>query len=264
MKKLTVLLVAGVACAAAFGNVPGTIKTTTGETQKGNIRWSTREKAYVVTKGNIELQVKEADVDVLDIDKPASFDAAVEQVQKGQGAAAIPALQKITKDYQHLQWDKVAGRYLADAYIAASKAEDALKTCQNIISGEPAAAYKGELAPAYWKALLALGRTPKLESELAKAAKSGDRFSSGSALILRGDIILKAGNESADAAKQALTDGYLRVVYLYNDQEVASRLQPEALYKAAHCFEKLGQSGRADAMRTTLKKSYASSPWAAK
>ena len=207
MKKLTVLLVAGVACAAAFGDVPGTIKTTTGETQKGNIRWSTRDKAYVVTKGNIELQVKESDVDVLDIDKPASFDAAVEQVQKGQGAAAIPALQKITKDYQHLQWDKVAGRYLADAYIAASKAEDALKTCQNIISGEPSAAYKGELAPAYWKALLALGRTPKLESELAKAAKSGDRFSSGSALILRGDVILKAGNESADAAKQALTDG---------------------------------------------------------
>ena len=89
MKKLTVLLVAGVACAAAFGDVPGTIKTTTGETQKGNIRWSTRDKAYVVTKGNIELQVKESDVDVLDIDKPASFDAAVEQVQKGQGASTF-------------------------------------------------------------------------------------------------------------------------------------------------------------------------------
>ena len=38
----------------------------------------------------------------------------------------------------------------------------------------------------------------------------------------------------------------------------------QALYKAAHCFEKLGQSGRADSMRTTLKKTYASSPWAAK
>ena len=175
MKKLTVLLVAGVACAAAFGDVPGTIKTTTGETQKGNIRWSTREKAYVVTKGNIELQVKESDVDVLDIDKPASFDAAVEQVQKGQGAAAIPALQKITKDYQHLQWDKVAGRYLADAYIAASKAEDALKTCQNIISGEPAAAYKGELAPAYWKALLALGLLQRLGADPARRRHSQGR-----------------------------------------------------------------------------------------
>ena len=264
MRKLTVLLMAGVACVTMFGDVPGSITTTSSETHKGKIRWSTRDKAYVITEGNVELQVKEADVEVLDIDKPAGFDVAAGQVQKGQGAAAIPALQKITKDYQHLQWDKIAGRYLAEAYIAAGKAEEALKTCQSIISGEPTAAYKGELAPAYWNALLALNKTSALESALAKAAKSGDRFSSGSALILRGDIILKAGNESNESAKKALTDGYLRVVYLYNDPGVAARLQPEALYKAAHCFEKLGQSGRADSMRTTLKKTYASSPWAAK
>ena len=264
MRKLTVLLMAGVTCAAVFGDVPGSVKATSGETHTGNVRWSTRDKAYVVTKGNVELQVKEADVDVLDIDKPAGFDAAADQVQKGQGAAAIPALQKITKEYQHLQWDKIAGRYLAEAYIAAGKAEDALKTCQGIISGEPIAAFKGELAPAYWSSLLALNKTSALEAALSKAAKSGDRFSSGAALILRGDMILKAGNESNDAAKKALTDGYLRVVYLYNDPGVAARLQPEALYKAAHCFEKLGQSGRADSMRTTLKKTYASSPWAAK
>ena len=130
MSKLTVLLMAGVACVAVFGDVPGSITTKSAETHKGNIRWSTRDKAYVVTKGNIELQVPEADVDVLDIDKPAAFDAAVDQVQKGQGAAAIPALQKIAKEYQHLQWDKVAGRYLAEAYIAAGKSEDALKMCE--------------------------------------------------------------------------------------------------------------------------------------
>lgn len=264
MRKLTVLLVVGAACAAAFGDVPGAIATESGETHKGGIRWSTRDKAYIVTKGNVELQVQETDVKALDIDKPAGFDAAVQQVEKGQGAAAIPALQKIAKEYQHLQWDKVAGRYLAEAYISAGKAEDALKTCQSIISGEPSASYRGELAPAYWNALLALNKTSALESALAKAAKSGDRFSSGAALILRGDIILKGGNESADAAKKALTDGYLRVVYLYRDAEVAARLQPEALYKAARCFEKLGQSGRADTMRSDLKKNYASSPWAAK
>ena len=264
MRKLTVLLMAGVACAAVLGDVPGSVTTKSAETHKGNIRWSTRDKAYVVTKGNVELQVKESDVVVLDIDKPAGFDAAADQVQKGQGAAAIPALQKITKEYQHLQWDKIAGRYLAEAYIAAGKAEDALKTCQGIVSGEPVAAYKGELAPAYWNSLLALDKTSALESALAKAAKSGDRFSSGAALILRGDIILKAGNESNDAAKKALADGYLRVVYLYNDPAVAARLQPEALYKAAHCFDKLNQSGRADFMRTELKRTYADSPWANK
>jgi TolA-binding protein len=264
MKKLNVLLMAGFACAAALADVPGSITTETGETHKGQIRWSVRDKAYVVTKGNVELQVLETDVADLDIEKPAGFDQAVEKVQKGQGAAAIPALQKIVKGYQRLQWDKTAGRYLAEAYVDAGKAEEGLKACQSIISGDPSAAYRGALAPAYWKALLALNRTSALERALEKAAKSGDRASSGAALILRGDIIMKAGNESVDAAKKALTDGYLRVVYLYTDADVAALLQPEALYKASRCFEKLGQSGRAEAMRAELKKFYASSPWAAK
>ena len=264
MRTHIIIALCAVAALAAPGAVTGTLTLENGDVQKGAIRWSAREKAYVMTKGKVEQQFKETDVAEIDIEKPDAFDAAVAQVAKGQGAAAIPTLQKIVKEYAHLQWDKVAGRYLAEAYIAAGKAEDALKTCQGIISGEPTAANKGELAPAYWNALLALNKTSALEAALSKAAKSGDRFSSGAALILRGDIILKAGNESNDAAKKALTDGYLRVVYLYNDAGVAARLQPEALYKAAHCFEKLGQSGRADSMRTTLKKSYASSPWAAK
>ena len=81
---------------------------------------------------------------------------------------------------------------------------------------------------------------------------------------MRGDIAMKAGNGSNDACKKALIDGYLRVVYLYKDAEIADRLQPEALYKAARCFDKLNQSGRADTMRTELKRTYANSPWANK
>ena len=99
---------------------------------------------------------------------------------------------------------------------------------------------------------------------LEKAMKSEDRFARGAALIMYGDIAMKDGKESVDACKKALTDGYLRVVFLYKDAEVAEKLQPEALYKAAHCFDKLSQSGRADFMRTELKRSYASSPWANK
>ena len=81
---------------------------------------------------------------------------------------------------------------------------------------------------------------------------------------MRGDMLWKDGNESADAARKALTDGYLRVVLLYKDDAVAARLQPEALYKAARCFEKLGQSSRMETMRSELKRTYASSPWANK
>ena len=113
-------------------------------------------------------------------------------------------------------------------------------------------------------ALLKLNQKTKLEAALAKAAASGDRFSSGAAFTLRGDIVMQEGGESADAAKKALADGYLRVVLMYTDQPVAAKLRPEALYKAAQCFEKLGQSGRAEAMRGELKKLYPNTLWAMK
>lgn len=265
MRKSIMTALAALTAGAVFGAITGSIVTETGDVQKGTLRWSTRDKAFAVTtKGGIEIQVKPADVAELNVDKPDGFDAAVEQCNKGQAAAAIPALQKIVKDYSHLKWDKTAGRYLAEAYIATGKAEEGLKACQPIISAEPAAAYQGDLAPAYWEALLKLGRRSQLETALQKAAKSGDPFSVGAAQIKRGDLALLDGKESADAAKKALVDGYLRVVLMCDDPEIAPRLQPEALYKASRCFEKLSQSGRAEDMRIRLKQRYAASPWAAK
>jgi len=264
MKQNIITAFVAAAALSSFAAIQGTITTENGDTQKGEIRWSARDKAYVVAHGGVEVQVKAADVAELDIAKPAGYDQAVAQVEKGQGNAALPVLVKIVKEYQHLQWDKTAGGYLARAYLDAGKGDAALKACQDIISADPTAAYKGELAPAYWSALLQVGQNAKLESALAKAAASGDRFASGAALTMRGDIIFKAGNESADAARKALSDGYLRVVLLYKDAPVAKKLQPEALYKAAKCFEKLGQSARADAMRTDLKRNYGDSPWATK
>ena len=265
MRTHIIIALCAVAALTSSGAAKGVLTLENGEEHKGVIGWSAREKAYVMKVGKIEQQFKETDVAKIDIEKPAAIDAAVAQVASGQGAAAIPALQKIVSDYAHLQWDKVAGRYLAEAYVAAEKPSDALKVCEDIIKGDPTAAYRGDLAPAYWSALLSLNRRSPLEKNLEKAAKCEDRFARGAALIMRGDIAMKDGNESADACKKALSDGYLRVVFLYKDDpEIAEKLQPEALYKAAHCFEKLSQSGRADFMRTELKRMYASSPWANK
>lgn len=256
------------AAATAAGAVTGIVKSESGDEQKGAIRWSPRDKAYVVTKvengSSMEVQVKATDVAELVIPKPAAFDAAVAQVNGGNGAAAIPALKNIVKEYSHLDWDKPAGRYLAEAYLAAEKPDEALKTCEAIIAGEPSAAYRGDLAPAYWSALLKLNRRSALEKNMEKALKGNDRFSRGAALLMAGDIVMKDGKESAAACKKALTDGYLRVVYLYTEEGVAERLRPEALYKAAACFSILRQNSRADVMRTELKTSYASSPWASK
>ncbi len=266
MRKSLLMALAGMTAATVFA-VPGTV-VTENDSKTGDVKWSVRAKGYVISvkQGNtmIDAEVPAADVVELDIQKPATFDAAAEQVDKGNGSAAIPALKKIIDDYQHLQWDKIAGSYLARAYLDSGKAEDAYKTCRDIIAGDPSAAYKGDLAPAYWEALLKLDKKSALEGALKKAAASGDRFSSGSALIKRGDIILAEGKDSPDAAKKALTDAYLRVVLLYRDAEVAARVRPEALYKAAKCFERLSQSGRADQMRTELKSLYGSSPWASK
>ncbi len=264
MQKLISSALCAFAALTLSAAVTGSLKLENGDEMKGTVRWSVREKAYFVMKGMIEQRFKATDVAEIDIEKPAGLDTAVAQVAKGQGAAAIPVLQKIVREYAHLQWDKVAGRTLAEAYLAAGKPEEALKACHAIIDGEPSAAYRGELAPAYWNALLSLNRRSPLEKILEKAMKSGDRVARGAALIMRGDIAMKDGNESADACRKALAEDYLRVVFLYRDADVAERLQPEALYKAALCFDKLGQSGRADFMRTELKRSYPSSPWANK
>lgn len=251
------------AAQSASGAAKGSLTLDTGLKVEGVIGWSTREKKYSVTKDGIVTQYALQDVDELDIEQPAAFGNAVALVEKGQGTAAIPALQKIVKDYAHLQWDKAAGRYLAQAYLDADKPADALKVCTDIIDDESSAAYKGDLVPAYWGALLRLNRRKPLERNIEKAMKE-DRFSRGAALIMRGDIAMKDGNESADACKKALTDGYLRVVYLYTEPGVADKLQPEALYKAARCFEKLGNATQAIEMRDELKRSYAASPWANK
>jgi len=264
MRTSIIMAIAALSAATVFGDVPGSITSTNGDTQKGMIRWSARDKAYVISNGQVELQVKADDVEEMDIRKPEGYDEAVEKVGKGTPTAAIPVLEKIVKEYKRLQWDKSAGRYLAEAYLATDKAESALKTCQEIIALDSTAAYKGELAPAYWSSLLALGKSTQLEAALDKAFKTGDRYASGAALLLRGDMILKDGNESVEASRKALVDGYLRVVLLYKEESLANKLQPEALYKAARCFEKLSQSSRAEAMRSELKRSYGSSPWASK
>ena len=169
--KLLISALCAFAALTGSADVNGKLTLKTGDVYSGKMRWSARDK-----------------------------------VAKGQGAAAIPVLQKIVKDYAHLQWDKTAGRYLAEAYVAAEKPAEALKVCQGIIDGEPSAAYRGDLAPAYWSALLSQNKQSLLEKALEKAEKGDDRFSHGAALIMRGDIAMKAGNGSNDACKKALID----------------------------------------------------------
>ena len=253
MKKLITGMLM-MATANAFA-IQGTLMTES-ETLKGDIKWQARGKQYVITimkdKRAIEMERKLADVTGLDIPKPAGFDKAVQQVENGQGLAAVPTLTKIVADYRMLQWDKPAGRYLALAHLSTGNAQKALAACEPIIAEDKSAAWSGDLAAAYWQALLKLGKRDQLEALVKKAAISGDRPASAAALVMRGDIIVSGSNDAPEELKKALRDGYLRVVLMYQDAE-CRRERGEAMLKAAACFDKLGQAARAEQLRTQAK-----------
>jgi len=253
MKKLLIGFLA-IAAADAFA-LPGTLTTET-ETLTGDIKWQARAKQYIVSvkmgKTMVDKEIKLADVTALDVKKPEGFDKAVQMVESGNGTAAIPVLQKIASDYRMLQWDKQAGRYLVLAYIAAGNAQKAYETCQPIVTEDKTAAYSGDLASAYWQALLKLGKNDQLEALLKKAATSGNRQASAAAFVMRGDIIVSQSNDARDELQRALRDGYLRVCLMYQDAECVNERR-EALQKAAACFDKLGQPSRAEKLRADAK-----------
>ena len=248
-KKLIVCLVAA-AAADAFA-IQGAVSSET-ETFAGDVKWHARDKKYVVVKGKVTKEFKLSDVTGLDIPKPQGFDKAVQQVESGQGSAAVATLAKIVADYRMLEWDKRAGRYLALAHLAAGNAQKAYDVCSPIIAEDRAAAYSGDLAAAYWQSLMKLGKTDQLEKLLKDAATKGGRQSSAAALVMRGDMIVAGSNDAPDEIKRALRDGFLRVVLMYQDAECA-RERGEAMIKAAQCFDKLGQSARAESLRAQAK-----------
>ena len=249
MKKLMIGL-AALAAANAFA-IQGTISTETAQVS-GDIKWQPRAKAYLVEKGKVSQEIKLVDVVGLDIPKPAGYDKAVAQVEGGQGAMAVATLAKIVSDYRMMQWDKPAGRYLALAHLAAGNAQKAYEVCQPIISEDKAAAYRGDLASAYWQALMKLGKFDQLEGLLKKASSSGDRASSAAALVMRGDLIVNSASDNNEKIKEALRDGYLRVVLMYQDPE-CRRERADACVKAAAALDKLGQSARAERLRAQAK-----------
>ena len=254
MNKLAMATVVALAASSAW-SMPGEIKTST-DRRKGDITWQRSTKSYVLTykKGATDVQAQYPldTVERLDIDKPANFDKLVDMVGRGQGASAIGGLSKIVQDYRMLVWDKPAGRYLVEAYIAANNAQKAYETAQAIISDDRDAAWKGDLAPAYWQALLKLGKNTQLENCLRKAATSGDRASAAEATVMRGDVILATDGDTPDAHRKALAEAYLRVALMYPD-EPCKAARATAMQKAAFSFDKLGMAARAEGMRTQAK-----------
>ena len=255
MNRLMILCLAAVAAAPLWA-IQGTVRTAT-DSKRGDVKWQSHSKSYAVSfkKGNtvVNAEYPLDDVEELEIDKPAGYDKAVENVRRGNGAAAIGVLTKIVQDYKMLKWDKPAGRYLVEAYLAANNAQKAYDAASDIIREDKTAAWKGDLAPAYWQALLKLGKTSQLEGLVKKAAVSGDRGASASALVMRGDMIIASEGASPETYRKALSDAYLRVMLMYAD-EPCRDARLDAMQRAADCFDKLGQAARAENVRSQARK----------
>lgn len=255
MNKLAIAAILGLAVSPLWA-IQGTISTAT-DSKRGDIKWQARAKKYTVTvktKGGapVEMEFKASDVTGLDIPKPAGYDKAVEAVQRGQGASAIGTLTKIVNDYKMLQWDRPAGRYLVEAHIAVGNAQKAYEIATSIIADDKKAAFMGDLAPAYWQALLKLGKTQQLQNCLKRAATSNDRVASAEAVLMRGDVIIAEGGESPAVFRQALGDSYLRVALMYSDPACRD-VCADAKLKAAKCFDKLGMAARAEQFRAEAR-----------
>ena len=101
MRKILPMMSVALAALGAFAApIQGTVSVE-GDAKTGTVKWNRRDKTYTVSqkqgKGTVDVQIALADVTELAIAKPAGIDAAIAQVERGQGAAAVGILANIVK-----------------------------------------------------------------------------------------------------------------------------------------------------------------------
>lgn len=235
--------------------VQGTlIRAVDGQPINGDIRWRGEAKEYVITASGVSMTIPLAQVKEVKTPQPAGFDAAVAAFNARKHQEALAEFEKIMDAYKMLQWDVPATGYAARSHLALGNAARAVTLCETLVRDNPAAAYEGDLAGVYWQALIEAGREATLRQLLDKAVQEGSRELAALAQIRRGDIDMKNGR-----FKEALVDGYLRTVVLF---EGVKQHLPEALYKAAQCFQQINETSNADKMRKRLLEEFPSSPFA--
>lgn len=265
MKKTKLMLIA--AAVYCLGMLPSMAIDVQARVQhvNGNIvtcklRWLPASKEYMVITvtdagRQVEQRWKPADIAQMVVAPPAGWQNVVKQVSESPDAALAP-LKTIMSDYKMLKYDEEAARLSATIYLNKGQPEEAIKVCEEVIRDNPAAASVSFMAPVYWQALIATDKTARLEKMLDDAAISAPRPIAAKALIARGDILMKQ-NQPRDALK----NGYLRVVFLFSNEKEAAA---EALFKAAEAHDDLHQTSYAEKMRQALLARYSDSPYARK
>jgi len=264
--KLIAIAAAAACCAvlssAMAADVYAQMRRTNGQEVRGKVRWMPASKKYAVTVAQggtaMEQQWDPSEMEQLIVVPPPGWQDIMKTASSASPDRALPALRSIIQDYKMLQYDEAAGMVAAKIYMAKNQLNEALKICEEVIKDNPRAGSSSVMAPVYWDAMISSGKTGggRLEKMLDEAVASAPRPVSAMALVRRGDLLKKQGQ-----ARNALKDGYLRVVFLYTDQKEAVS---EALFKAGETFEELHQTSYAEKMRQTLLSRYGDSAFARK
>ena len=142
------------------------------------------------------------------------------------------------------------------AYLKMGQAAKAVTMAEAAIKASPQAAYSGDLARMYWDALTQAGQASKLRKILMEAVEYGSRDVAATAQVMRGNIDFDKANY-----RDALVDGYLRTIVLFQDVKSA---QPEALFQAVKAHEKLGEHSHAEKWRKKLLSDFPDSSYSTK
>ncbi len=260
MKKQLALLALLVAAVGLRADVPAKLLLNGDDTpRQGMLRWLPADKQYLLSikagNGVSERRIAVSEIRALQVKEPDSWKQTLETARKSPDAA-IPQLKTIIQNYKMLQWDAEAAAVIAKIYLRKGQAAQAVTTCKEVAQANPRAAWDSAMAPVMWQAMIDAKQTTGLSGMLDKGATSQDRKVAAQATLRRGDLLFQQGE-----TKNALKDGYLRVVFLYGDQ---AEVRAEALYHAAEAFDKLGQSTYAEKMRSQLLAGYRDSVWAKK
>lgn len=212
----------------------------------GKIRWRGASKVYAVTDPDtgVTLEIALQEVGRMNVVKPPALDRAIADVKGGRFASAIAPLEKIVDEYRMLQHDIAAAEALAIAYNSTKRHKDTVTMIERVQEDKPPHLITRGMMKNFWQALLETEQYGRLRKDLDERVPTASRPVAAEAQNMRGDIDMKKGNPKA-----ALIDGYLRTAVLFRDVKA---VQPEALFKAMECFEKLGQNGQKEKMRKKL------------
>jgi tetratricopeptide (TPR) repeat protein len=232
-----------------------TLVLTNGQTEQGLVRYLQASRVFEIQIGQATRERRLDEVaQVVLAQQPADLQTALSQVRRGQNQEAIPVLTRITEEFAMFGPDVEAGAALLRAHLRSGRAGEAIRVGESLMRRNPRMERQAGFASVFWEALIAEKRLDALRTSLQEAIQSGSRDLAAVALLRRGDL------EMLDRRpREALVDGYLRVVLLFRD---IAPVQPEALFKAIKAHEELNEVQFAEKWRQRLLANFATSEFA--